>query len=144
MSGLDWLSAIFLLAGAAFFLAGTVGLLRFPDIYTRLHALAKADNLGLGCIVIGLLFQSDSVAAALKLVLVWLLALAASATVSFLVARRAWRHGIAPWRADGYDAGGAPNNETCGSGLARDCDGRIVGKPAPTNQAAVPLKGREP
>jgi multicomponent Na+:H+ antiporter subunit G len=96
MSGLDWLSAAFLLAGAAFFLAGTVGLLRFPDVYTWLHALAKADNLGLGCTMIGLLFQSDSVAAALKLVLVWLLALAASATVSFLVARRAWQKGVAP------------------------------------------------
>lgn len=100
MSALDWLSAVFLLVGAAFFLAGTVGLLRFPDVYTRLHALAKADNLGLGCIVIGLLFQADGVAAALKLVLVWLLALAASATVSFLVAHRAWRRGVAPWRAD--------------------------------------------
>jgi multicomponent Na+:H+ antiporter subunit G len=38
------------LAGAFFFLAGTVGLLRFPDTLTRLHALTKADNLGLaGC-----------------------------------------------------------------------------------------------
>lgn len=100
MSALDWLSAAFLLAGGFFFLAGTVGLLRFPDVYTRLHALAKVDNLGLGCAVIGLLFQSASLAAALKLILVWLLALAASATVSFLVARRAWRRGIEPWRAD--------------------------------------------
>lgn len=110
MSSLDWLSAVFLLAGAGFFLAGTVGLLRFPDVYTRLHALAKVDNLGLGCTVLGLLFQSDSVAAAVKLVLVWLLALAASATVSYLVARRAWQRGIAPWQSDGDDACGAATN----------------------------------
>ena len=44
-----------LCAGAFFFLAGTVGLLRFPDSLTRLHALTKADNLGLGLIVLGLL-----------------------------------------------------------------------------------------
>ena len=37
-----------------FFLAGTVGLLRFPDTITRLHALTKADNLGLGLIILGL------------------------------------------------------------------------------------------
>ena len=40
-------------AGAFFFLAGTVGLLRFPDPLTRLHALTKADNLGLGLVVLG-------------------------------------------------------------------------------------------
>ena len=41
--------------GVFFFLAGTVGLLRFPDVYTRLHALAKVDNLGLGFLLLGLL-----------------------------------------------------------------------------------------
>ena len=47
-------------AGAFFFLAGTVGLLRFPDPLTRLHALTKADNLGLGLVVLGLLPQAGS------------------------------------------------------------------------------------
>jgi multicomponent Na+:H+ antiporter subunit G len=92
-------SFVLLLVGAAFFLAGTVGLLRFPDVYTRLHALAKADNLGLGFIMLGLLLQAPGLAVALKLILVWLLALAASATVGFLIARRARQNGIEPWRA---------------------------------------------
>lgn len=92
-------SLILLLAGAVFFFAGTVGLLRFPDVYTRLHALAKADNLGLGLIVLGLLLKAPGVAMSIKLALVWLLALAASAAVSFLIARRARSHGIAPWRS---------------------------------------------
>ena len=48
-------------AGAVFFLAGTVGLLRFPDALTRLHALTKADNLGLGLVVLGLLPHVDGV-----------------------------------------------------------------------------------
>lgn len=94
-------STLLLLIGAAFFFAGTVGLLRFPDVYTRLHALAKADNLGLGFMVLGLLLQSPSPSAALKLVLIWLLALAASATVSFLIARRARQNGIVPWQSGG-------------------------------------------
>ncbi len=59
-------------AGVLFFLAGVVGLLRFPDALTRLHALTKADNVGLGLIVAGLLPQAGSVLAALKLLLVWL------------------------------------------------------------------------
>jgi multicomponent Na+:H+ antiporter subunit G len=76
-------------AGAFFFLAGTVGLLRFPDTLTRLHALTKADNLGLGLIVIGLLPQADSLRDGLKLVSIWLLVMLAGATVSQLIARNA-------------------------------------------------------
>ncbi|HZW22710.1 cation:proton antiporter [Noviherbaspirillum sp.] len=97
MSIIDWISAACLLAGAGFFFAGTVALLRFPDVYTRLHALAKADNLGLGFMLLGLLPYAGGTAAALKLVLVWLLVLAASASVSFLIARRARRRKIPPW-----------------------------------------------
>jgi multicomponent Na+:H+ antiporter subunit G len=80
-------------AGAFFFLAGTVGLLRFPDTFTRLHALTKADNLGLGLVVVGLLPQMDGVMAGLKLILVWLMVLLASATVSQLIARAVRRGG---------------------------------------------------
>jgi multicomponent Na+:H+ antiporter subunit G len=93
---LEALGDLLLVLGAGFFLAGTVGLLRFPDVYSRLHALTKADNLGLGCVVLGLALQADGPAAALKLLLVWPLVLAASATVSYTIARRADALGIAP------------------------------------------------
>ena len=62
-------------AGAFFFLAGTVGLLRFPDSLSRLHALTKADNLGLGLVILGLLPQVGSVSGGLKLACIWLLVL---------------------------------------------------------------------
>jgi len=58
-------------AGAIFFLAGTVGLLRFPDSLTRLHALTKADNLGLGLVVLGLLPQTSGILDAVKLIAIW-------------------------------------------------------------------------
>lgn len=96
----DLVSGIFLVAGGFFYFAGTVGLLRFPDIYTRLHALAKADNLGLGCVLFGLALQADSLALALKLLAIWPLALIASAVVGFSIARRADRLGITPWREE--------------------------------------------
>ena len=84
---LDIFSIAAIVAGAFFYLAGTVGLLRFPDAYNRLHALTKADNLGLVLVVIGLLPQVDSVLAAFKLLLVWLLVLLSSAAVAQLIAR---------------------------------------------------------
>jgi multicomponent Na+:H+ antiporter subunit G len=90
---LDLFTVVAVSAGAFFFLAGTVGLLRFPDALTRLHALTKADNLGLGLVVIGLLAQADGVLAALKLIAVWLLAQLAGATVTQMVARAVQRGG---------------------------------------------------
>jgi multicomponent Na+:H+ antiporter subunit G len=75
-------------------------LLRFPDVYTRLHALTKADNLGLGFIAFGLLLRSNSLAVALKLGLIWLLVLAAGSTTCYLVAEAARASGVEPWRKD--------------------------------------------
>jgi len=73
-------------AGAFFFLAGTVGLLRFPDSLSRMHALTKADNLGLGLIVLGLLPQASSLLGVLKLVASWGLVQLSGATVAQVVA----------------------------------------------------------
>ncbi len=82
---LDAITIVAVTLGMVFFLAGTVGLLRFPDTLTRLHALTKADNLGLGLVVLGLLPRVAWPLGALKLVAVWLLALLAGATVGQLL-----------------------------------------------------------
>jgi multicomponent Na+:H+ antiporter subunit G len=83
----DILTILAVSSGAFFFLAGTVGLLRFPDTLTRLHALTKADNLGLGLVVLGLLPHAAGSANALKLVSVWLLVQLSGAIVTQLIAR---------------------------------------------------------
>ena len=67
--------------------------LRFPDTLTRLHAITKADTLGLGLVVLGLLPRAASPGVALKLVGVWLLTLLASGSVSQLIARAVRREG---------------------------------------------------
>jgi multicomponent Na+:H+ antiporter subunit G len=88
---LDLVTVVAVAAGAVFFLAGTVGLLRFPDPPSRLHALTKADTLGLGLIVLGLLPQTNGLLGAAKLVLVWALAQLAGTVVTQLLARVASR-----------------------------------------------------
>jgi multicomponent Na+:H+ antiporter subunit G len=93
---LDAFSVVAISAGAFFLLAGTVGLLRFPDALTRLHALTKADSLGLGLIVLGLLPQTGATIGSLKLIVVWGLVLFSGATVTQLVARRALETGTDP------------------------------------------------
>jgi multicomponent Na+:H+ antiporter subunit G len=86
-AAIDALTIVAVSAGMFFFLAGTVGLLRFPDTLTRLHALTKADNLGLGLVVLGLLPRMTDALGALKLICVWLLVLVGSAAASQLIAR---------------------------------------------------------
>lgn len=90
-AALDVFTVLAVSAGLIFFLAGTVGLLRFPDSLTRLHALTKADNLGLGLIAFGLMPQVDGLATLLKLLCIWLLLLLSSATVSQLIANSLYR-----------------------------------------------------
>jgi len=94
----DYLSLTLMITGAIFFLAGTLGLLRFPDVYTRLHALTKADNLGLGLIITGLILQLESWTVAGKLILIWLLVLLAGGCVAHLIARGALQRNVRLWK----------------------------------------------
>lgn len=95
---IDIISLILLASGTIFFLAGTLGLLRFPDVYTRLHALTKADNIGVGFIIIGLCLQAESWFAVGKLLLIWFLVFLTGASVSHLVAKNAFRNGVKIWK----------------------------------------------
>lgn len=86
---LDLLTALLVAAGLVFFAAGTLGLVRLPDPLSRIHALAKADNVGLALIVLGLLPQAGSVIAGAKMIAVWGLTQLASAAVSQVMAEAA-------------------------------------------------------
>ena len=92
-----WVSVALMAVGVLFFIAGTVGLLRFPDVFMRIHALTKADNLGLGFIVAGLILQAESVGAVVQLLLIWLLVLVAASAAAHLIAQATLRAGIRPW-----------------------------------------------
>lgn len=98
MSTGDVITTVSLILGGLFFLAGTVGLLRFPDVYTRLHALTKADSLGLGLVVFALAWQVESWFDVGKLFFVWSMVMLSSTVCCYLVARSALDANIQPWR----------------------------------------------
>lgn len=84
--------ALGLIAVGLFFLfTAALGILRFPDTLTRLHALAKADNPALGCLVAGLVLLQPDLVSAGKLVLVWSVTQLSSAASGFGLARRLHR-----------------------------------------------------
>lgn len=86
---MDTIAAVFtvlaILAGLFFFLAGSVGVLRMPDTLSRIHPLAKADNLALGFIALGLLPQASSLLAGVKIVAIWALMQVGSGAVAQLM-----------------------------------------------------------
>ena len=85
MTGLDYAIAGLLFAGVFFYAAGSLGLLRFPDPASRLHALTKADNVGLGLVALAVALHWGSVAIATKIAVVWLFAIfTAGATAQVL------------------------------------------------------------
>ncbi|MBT2968741.1 MAG: monovalent cation/H(+) antiporter subunit G [Candidatus Thiodiazotropha sp. (ex Ctena orbiculata)] len=88
---IDLLALILVFSGIAFFFFGAIGLLRLPDLHSRLHALTKADNLGLGLVIVGVALLHGSPLAALKLLLIWLLVLLGSAASAHLISQYALR-----------------------------------------------------
>lgn len=84
-----WL-AIF--TGVFFYLTGSIGMLRFPDIFCRLHAITKADNVGFGMIMLGLSLLSNSLLFSAKALLLYFLVLMCSAASASLIARYAAVH----------------------------------------------------
>lgn len=72
--------------GVVFITLGTIGLVRFQDLYAKLHALAKVDNVGLRCIALGLMLEAPTLSLALKIGAIWLLTLVSSASLAYIIA----------------------------------------------------------
>ncbi len=100
---LDILSGILLLTGGLFGMLGGLGLLRFPDFYTRLHAAGVTDTLCALLIVGGLTLQSGLSLLTVKLLLILLFLLFTAPTASHALARAALIDGVEPELQDGSE-----------------------------------------
>lgn len=87
-------SAVLLLAGAAFCAAGALGMLRFPDLLTRLHAATKPQTIGLLLVLAGAALRAESVAAAVPLLLVAVFQLMTAPITAQTIAGGAYRAGV--------------------------------------------------
>ena len=93
---LDVLSWICLLGGAVFLLVGAIGLLRFPDFYTRLHAVSVCDTLGAGLVLIGLMLQGGLSLVTVKLLLMFYFMLFSGPTAVHALAEAALQGKLKP------------------------------------------------
>ena len=95
-TALDVLSWIFLVTGGFLGITGAVGLFRFPDFFTRLHAASVTDTLCAGFIVIGLLLQATDAMMLIKLLLILLILTYTSPTAAHALAKSALHGGLKP------------------------------------------------
>ncbi len=93
---LDVLSWICLLGGAVFLLVGAIGLLRFPDFYTRLHAVSVCDTMGAGLVLIGLMLQGGLSLVTVKLLLIFYFMLFSGPTAVHALAEAAFQGKLKP------------------------------------------------
>ncbi len=101
---LDVVSAALLITGCAFALLAGLGLVRFPDVFARMHAATKPATLGLVLVAIGAMFQVDRVSDVTKLVLVVGLQFLTNPVGAHLVGRAAY------WSGDALDPSTEPDD----------------------------------
>lgn len=87
-------------AGIFFLLMGTIGLLRFPDFYTRMHAAGKCDTLGSLLIVTGLALHNGLTLASLKIMFIAVFIFLTSPTATHAIARAAMKNDMPMWTKD--------------------------------------------
>ena len=101
---LDILTWLAFLGGGFFIIAGGVGLIRFPDFFTRMHAVGMTDTLGAGLLLFGMILQSGDALTAIKLVLVGFFIFFTSPTSTYAIANAAFSQGLKPATVDNRES----------------------------------------
>ncbi|MCH7880075.1 MAG: monovalent cation/H(+) antiporter subunit G [Proteobacteria bacterium] len=93
---IDITSALCLLTGSFLCISGGVGIFRFPDFYTRMHAVGVTDTLAAGMILIGLMLQTSDSLVVIKLIMILLMTLFINPSATHALAKAAAHNGLMP------------------------------------------------
>lgn len=94
----DIVAGVLIVIGVLMLTVSAIGVLRFPDFYTRAHAVAKAETLGMMAVFAGLLLYLRLGAGTVQLALIALFSFLVNPTAMHALARTAARRGLTPWR----------------------------------------------
>ena len=101
----DIVTFLFLIGGIVSMLIGSYGVLKLPDVFARMHAAGMVDTLGLGLIIIGLMFQGGFSLISFKLFLIIVFVLYTGPAVTHALAQAALNSGVEPMIAPREDQG---------------------------------------
>jgi multicomponent Na+:H+ antiporter subunit G len=99
----DILVALFLLVGATFIFIAGLGAFRFPDLYTRIHAVSKATTLGLGCMLLGVGIAFPEAVVIAKIIAVVLFIFLTTPVATHMIVRAAYLNKIPQWKGTVVD-----------------------------------------
>lgn len=100
---LDLISALLIVIGAFLCLSAAVGLVRFPDVYARMHAASKAGTLGIGCLFLSAIFHFSNFPIGVLCLLGIVFFVLTAPVSAHLLARAAYRIGVKSWSGAGVD-----------------------------------------
>ena len=92
------LTGLFLAIGCFLLLIASIGVIRFPDFFSRMHATGKGDTMGQSCIIIGLIIYSGFNQVSLKLLMIMIMVLIINSTATHYLAKAAYMKGVKPWK----------------------------------------------
>jgi multicomponent Na+:H+ antiporter subunit G len=101
------ISVVFILIGCFFFTTGTIGFLRFPDFYARMHATGKGDTLAVLIALVGLSIyhaaHHGAILDSIKIIVIAVFVFLANPTATHAISRAAFRCGVKPWTREGSE-----------------------------------------
>ena len=110
---IDIVTAIFWLAGAAFALLAAIGVLRMPDVFTRMQAATKASTLGVGCLLAGAALQMGDFASLMRATSIGAFVLLTTPVSAHVIARASYRANVPLWEGTVVDE--RRGSVTCGA-----------------------------
>ena len=100
---IDIITAVVWLAGSAFALLAAVGVLRMPDVFTRMQASTKASTLGLGCLLIGAVLQMGDLGSAIRAASIGAFILLTTPVAGHVIARASYYADVPLWKGTVLD-----------------------------------------
>ena len=93
---IDIVSGVFLAIGSFFLVVGSLGLLRMPDVFTRMHATSVSDTMGAGFLILGMIVQAGFTLVTIKLLIILLIFFFTGPLATHALARGALAVGLKP------------------------------------------------
>ena len=99
----DWVSGALFVAGGVLALLASIGVLRMPDVFTRMQASTKASTLGVGCLLAGLAFQHPDASVVIRAGTISAFLMLTTAVAAHVIARAAALTGAPLWEGTSID-----------------------------------------
>lgn len=128
------LSGFFIALGVVALLIGSLGLLRLPDVYCRIHAVGMIDTAGASFIILGMIIHEGFTLVTVKLVLIGVFMFFTSPIATHAVAQVAYKSGVVPVGRNLARNAGAKNTKT--SAVKSKCTAKKTGKTKSTSRGA--------